>query len=393
MNPEKVLQKIEVDDMEQHEKELNTKLAEIQLYFADKKYLEQKDSEKRTFFDILKKYTPLVCYLEMEFNCAYAEDRKDFNEKYKKYFKEVSDNVNLFYDSQEDWQQKMLAFFEKKKQELLFLNNDKKERLNDDKVGLLKYNQYKTERAPKELFKHGFNKFDNFLEIHLEEFYKQEKKEIGLNDIRKSFSKLAELIVRDFSQTRAVLAESWLVDTQLLKRIGFRIIKKENCFERGATWWQLMDKNGQIKKKFLDKFIKDGKLPFKVAFGYITIEDLLKKFLPPEKRGWIVLKEIDIEFKNTMSRFEEIKKKISDNFDTISIDEIQSSLREIKVVDKWLETDDGKEFFGIIKKAKQKDIGRTGLSEAEKNRFKKSEKKLTAILENKKYMNKKVFIE
>ena len=94
-----------------------------------------------------------------------------------------------------------------------------------------------------------------------------------------------------------------------------------------------------------------------------------------------------------MSRFEEIKKKISDNFDTISIDEIQSSLREIKVVDKWLETDDGKEFFGIIKKAKQKDIGRTGLSEAEKNRFKKSEKKLTAILENKKYMNKKVFIE
>ena len=47
MNPEKVLQKIEVDDMEQHEKELNTKLAEIQLYFADKKYLEQKERAAR----------------------------------------------------------------------------------------------------------------------------------------------------------------------------------------------------------------------------------------------------------------------------------------------------------------------------------------------------------
>lgn len=167
----------------------------------------------------------------------------------------------------------------------------------EPKLKLLQFNSVtnisQDEKGKYESLKnHGFTEFDHYLEIHINQFYQTGEKNLGLDLIKSDLAKIAEYIVDNEAETAAVIGKSWLLDSPIVSRLGFQSteggVGKEND---PSTWFQFIDKNGEIDKKRFDKFIKTGELPYKSKIAYILVEDFLKRYLPIERRGKITLKK------------------------------------------------------------------------------------------------------
>ncbi len=356
MNPEKILKPIKTENVEQHEKELKDRLINIQLYFADKKFKEN-PADNLSFFQSLSEFTPLIKDLEDDLRYKYGKEIKDariFEEQVNKYLKKLEKEVNIIYFEGFDWQQKIINFLSKERQLLAMGVEEEHKSEEEQKAGLLIYN-IRERGAREELFEYGFDRFDQLLEIHFGKFYKEKEdnSQVGSKSVKSSFSKLAELIIDRYPEVKAVTAESWLVDTGILERMGFKTIKKEDAFDQQSTWWQLMDKDGQIKEKTLKEFVEKGELPFKSALGYVEVEEFLKKFLPQDRKGRVVLKDINLERRKELEELHEILNNFKGRFGELKAEEIQTYLEKSKLISEWLSTKQGKEFLDILVEAKK----------------------------------------
>jgi hypothetical protein len=164
-----------------------------------------------------------------------------------------------------------------------------------ESIGLLQFNVYHHTEG---LERYSILPEDELLEVHLEAAYTSGAPMSSLlTTMRDSFSKLAETIVDSHPRAKAVVGTSWLVSHPMAKRFGFQKVEdREVSQNRPSTWFQMIDKDGQINASRLKEMLETGELPYKASFGLIPTEDFLRRYLPPERRGKIVLEELNPEW-------------------------------------------------------------------------------------------------
>ncbi len=281
---------IEITGVEEHERIIDRQLLRAQLIFIENE-LQKSGNKDGNFLDIFKEYTDIIKMLS-ERAIRFDENnpllsgheldkaRELFLTDLYRQIEEIAKN-----SSGEERIEKVLEFVELESAKIPDINSvqNKKRR-----VGLINFNQNEGVHFPKES---GFMEDDDLLEIHFDSAFKNEGK-AGLQEIKKWLSELAVLIVEKYPESKAVVGTSWLFDHPIMKRLGFITIEGK---PRGYNWNQLIDKGGQIDVERLEQALITGKLPFRNLSGYILIEDFLNKYLPADKRGKIILKEVSRE--------------------------------------------------------------------------------------------------
>ncbi|MEI8270218.1 MAG: hypothetical protein WCG45_02520, partial [bacterium] len=205
----------------------------------------------------------------------------------------------------------------------------------------------------------GISDEDICMQIHFEDFFKQQNSDVKNLFSSNSLEKLALEIVEKHPETKAVVGKSWLMDTAIAKRIGFKVYNrnfdiKENI---GSFWGQFVDSNGQIKNNDVLKFLETGEPHYKIAAGAIMVEDFLGKYLPEERKGRISLKEQTEESREFIKDYNRITKAI-EKWDEISFDELFVVLNSSISFSNYFKTPNGIEYINFFRKAKELNLKR-----------------------------------
>lgn len=176
----------------------------------------------------------------------------------------------------------------------------------------------------------GIQPKDEYLELHVAEFFKVDAEHFGAKGIRDALGTIAERIVDQFPQTRAVTGISWLMDRPIARRLGFTVLDELQAQRGMGLWSQFIDKNGQIDRGRLQKFLDTGEVPFKRKFGFILVEDFLQKYLPAERRGKeITLREVDPVWYEWRKRLDADTKALRDRWSKIEPGTVRVAFEEL----------------------------------------------------------------
>jgi len=302
---------IESEDLKEKKDILFERIEKISLVYAEKKFQEVAKGQKDyKFSQAIKEFSPTeniilrpVFHLE-EFNMA------DYQERIDLFLKDFYDEADSLYTEEGFNLDKISGLVVSKKDliiEYLGLGNFKHFENNTKENGtkVLNFNKVKNvefdcEKKYSDFENLGFSKFDQFIEVHVEDFYNTGEKSLGSELIRNDLAAVAEYIIDKEPQTAAVVGKSWLLDTPLASRLGFKVVEdkdgsKQNDF---STWLQFIDKNGQIDQKRFDELLENGEPPFKSVRAYMLTEDFLKRHLPENRKGKVMLKEVNEERSN-----------------------------------------------------------------------------------------------
>jgi hypothetical protein len=119
----------------------------------------------------------------------------------------------------------------------------------------------------------GFSKNDRFLEIHWPAQFGDQK--INEKTMAESFKILARIIVDEYPETQAVVTASWLLDHHKYKDIfGMKVIG-----EGDLNWGQMIGSDRQVRQDRVGELLQTEKMPYRNLIGYISTEELLKKYL------------------------------------------------------------------------------------------------------------------
>jgi len=400
--------KIETNDLEERREALLQKIEQISLVYADKKFQEiKKSNDTYKFSDALKDFTPTenvilkpTFHLE-KFSLSKNKEKIDLF-------------LNNFY-SEVDCEYGVNGFDLDKFSELVKFKKDSIRRYLDvenlkevdyEKLGetkLLGFNEivnaeHDNNGRYKDLDKNGFSKSDQFVEVHVEDFYDTGEKNLGPELIRNDFGAVAEYIVDKKPEAAAVVGKSWLLNTPIANRLGFNKIEgdtdKQNDF---SAWLQFIDKNGQIDKKRFDEFLKTGELPFKSVIAYIPTEDFLKKYLPENRRGKVVLKEIDRSQGEFWFKLKGELELVKTDWDTIlsngGFDEFVKNNKALNEVLNLLDSNDKGEYLDFFKKMYNSNIPWKGFYEHKDEKIIKMDDKINEVMKNRLYKDKEIIVE
>ena len=286
--------KIETADVAEHEAELGEQLKQAELAFAQLKYSQMPGESRGSFSDCLARFTPAINILKESLYDSLPRTETGREQKVQALLAEAKLKIDQLYDPVQPESsliaiQGYLDKFDKNQQPVQ----------HDNQIGFLYYNELDPARSRRGnidlLKKAGFHDYDEALEIHMEEKFKNKDASFSGQEIKRVFGELAKLIVEKHPQRQAVMGTSWLMDHPIFQRLGFKTIEgSEDPYENynnSSAWMQLVDKDGQLDQKRFAQAMATGELPYKVKTGYITTEDFLRRYLPPEARGDITLKE------------------------------------------------------------------------------------------------------
>lgn len=301
--------KIETDNKSEREKLLFEKIGQISLAYAEKKFEEEKESEPGyKFSKAVKDFSAIRNIILRPLFSLDNFHFKDYEKEIKKYFDDFYQELDIIYeagDASLDKISDLVSLKTKGIREYIGIENfavteagnkgkDTKV-INFNKIENIERGNGKKYEALK---KYGFASLNHFLELHVDEFYGTEANNLGPAVIKDDLGKAAEYIVDKAPEIVAVIGHSWLLDTALSERLGFKKIEGEDIKENDfSTWLQFIDKNGQIDQKKFSHLMETGKIPYKSSKGFIPTEEFLKKYLPIDRRGKIVLREVDEEKK------------------------------------------------------------------------------------------------
>jgi hypothetical protein len=232
------------------------------------------------------------------------------------------------------------------------------------------------------------------MEISLDMLF--ENKE-GFNKFKilESLMQLACDIVDKHPECKVIFASSWLFDrTEMDKNIpGLNFI---NDMSR-LNWMQFVGKDNQINLKRLEYLIKNGEPEFEGLLCYMSVEDYLKNFLPKERRGKIMLKDLNPEYTERRSALEREAEMLHSTWDNMlkteqNFDEYISQFPNLlellqkleykdKIIDFWRDMAQKRMSWVEVKK------------EEEEVRFEKEGKEINQYLEKSKFVDREVIIE
>ncbi len=300
---------IEAENVLEREEKLNEKIKEISLVYAISRWEKVKqEMPDYKLSEALKFYSPTENFiLRPVFDLGNFNFRKN-KEKMNQLLSVFYDQVDALSENDEISSEKILDLISEHQKNIIAsfdLENlpkeDKKE--NNDNTRVVQFNNFthldneaNGKFAP--LMEEGFDKNDEFIEVHFKDFYQSEQASLTPDLIRQDLGLIAEKIIKEKPETAAIIGKSWLLDTAVANNLGFKVLEnndiKSNDF---STWFQFIDKDGEINKKRIDALMKNGELPFKSVIAYIKTEDFLKKYLPADLRGGVVLMEANLQKK------------------------------------------------------------------------------------------------
>lgn len=313
---ENLNQRIEAPTIADHEKELHERLSMVMLAFAEKKY--QQDKEKNPdirISDIIDADTDLFFRLE---NILKHDRNLDYGQIFT-WKKDLQDKIDDIYEHQHDhWMQTVCKLFtaEDQKYQTYIDTQSTKE-----SVGVIRYNLRMGEHGLEE---YGFDKdLDQALEIHFDELFKNPDKKLSTREALDSLSGLAEVIIDRLPHIKFVMAESWLMDHPLFKKLGFQVTNKQSNLRTPNHWLQFVDKDGQINQQKVDELLATGQFPYYSRVAYFPIIDFLKKYLPLERRKKpIILKDLKPGFKENGQAIEAEGIKFNHDWPNLSTEDI-----------------------------------------------------------------------
>jgi len=329
MNIEKIIAPIE-NDVER-DRELKNKLCAIQIHYVNKKYKQAHErNPEEKFSTFFANNTAVIKELTDIYN--YELDIKEDKER-EKYITPIFEALDSIYTMNNDEERREELLQQRVLREFELIPTKKKFEENrgakqENRVGLFEY-EIEAKNCL-DMKKFGFNEWDEFLKIHIPNFYKSGEKQLTPGVIRDSMEKLSELVLEKFPYISAVIGQSWLLSTPIAKRLGFketdRIIPAP--LTSMSTWAQFIDQEGNISKERLDKFIKTGEFPYKSVSAFISIEELLSRYLPKDKRGDVVLKDIRpgfISYKERLKKYRMEVEKVKGQYSNFLSDPTQTS--------------------------------------------------------------------
>lgn len=334
------IQKIENEDKIEHNRELDLKLAEIQLSFADHIY-HKKNLESLKFSEILKKKTSILSLIDT--------DRVSGEEL----------NIRLdeiYQDGSENWKKRIMDFINENSIKIDYSSPEQKD---DETAGAINFNV-----AESDSYNEGANTEEG-INIHLSKTFLTGES-VSLENVKRSFEKLAVIIVDRYPATKYVAGSSWIMDHPIMQRIGFKIVSRRDALNHISTWWQFIDKDGQVNAKRIKDLSEKEEPPMKVAQGYIRVEDFLQKFLPKERRGTVILEDVDKSEANEMRRkAKEFREKLKQSFGSITDEEFEGMFSEFPELLHAISTDSGKKILAFLKEKNREGIKLDDIEESD----------------------------
>ena len=384
MKIEKPFQPIRVESVEEHERILKDKLLDIELEYVDQIFLKKIPTlDKEVNVDDITKLIP-------EYTQILSDIREYVNwgKNKEKILKNISD---FYHQDYEHWIEKTKELIKKEVEELKKdekIEGDHEE--NKNIAGLIDFSM----ESNKGHLLPGSDITDNdpCLEVHFESFYKQKgDNKTNLLSVRDSFNKIALEIVDKHPETKAVVGVSWLMDA-LGENFGFKIYNRNfNKNLQGQFWPQFIDKDGQIKNEEVSKFLETGEPPYRVAAGAMMTEDFLKKYLPKERRGKIVLKELNLEISNEIKKESVLVKALFENWEKTTEEDIEKVIYGCRILNEFTKTELGKGFIQHLKDFKHNG---ESLDKLKTDTISKAYiEVLNKFIDNLRYLNKEVTIE
>ncbi len=427
MNLEKLGQPIAAKSIEEHEDALEEKMTEIRLEYVDRIFskkippLEKKikinedeeiDLPVDDFIFLLSRYTSVLTDL-MSYHIAQKKDEgiKWEDDMYDPAQEEFISKIEEFHNKdKENWISKTMELLDEErkntKTKISVWNaasiireraehEDYQWKEEHGRAGLINFD---VDNGYQYWFKGSeipipIKKSDTCISIHLEPLFKKTLNNADTNLFSSgSLEKLAVQIVEKFPETKAIIAESWLMDTPIAQRIGFKIYKRENYSRHGSFWQQFINQAGQIDNERVKKFLETGQAPYRIALGVIMTEDFLKKYLPKEQKGKIILKELKPDFESEKEEEENRLRKIKTEWNNITEKDIDDIIANCPIHKGFFETEFGRSYLEKLKNCKKegKNINET-IEELEFD-FKYNDQ-LDRFLKGVKFINKEVIIE
>ncbi len=394
---------IETQSIEEHEKILEEKMTKIQLQYVDRlsqgkilpinKTIEGDNIDVKDLSVLFSRCTWIPEELKHQYDNRIGGE---FDKNARNLFqRKIMDNISVFFkEDHKNWIEKTEEFIKNEIEKLGPIQKKEEQDNNQDtrKVGLIEFG---IEDNLGELLSKLDMKDDRYISIHFPEFYKQKKDGIknlfSVNSID-SFKKLALKIINDYPEAKAVVGESWLMDTPIAKRIGFIVSDYSSRRKLGGQFWgQFINSDGQIDNERVSKFLETGIPPYKVSIGIIMVEDFLKKYLPEDRRGKIILKDLNQNFNNEEFEKEiEIANKVFENWDKSTEEDINMVFCENKILGDFLKRKKGEGFDLLLKNFKKDKKIKEEVKEDKK--FIEYRKFFLQFINEKKFINKEVII-
>ena len=347
---------IKTESIEQHERELRDKMTEVQLEYVERLFSGEIRplSEKvkiDNFENLLNNYTEISSKI-MEFRDG-ALNENELIELNRNLLSEIE---SLYNNDHEHWIEKSKELFDASLEKYKALEKNTNNDDGKNSAGLISFGMEinRGESFPSS----SISNSDICMEIHFEDFFKQksgdEKKSFSLDYLNDSLKKLALKIVDEHPETKAVTGHSWLMSTPIAERIGFVIYEKNSSSDRagGNFWGQFMDSNGQLKTKEILKFLETGEPTYRVATGAIMVEDFLRRYLPENRKGKIILKDQTQESREFIKDLNRISSRMN-MWDTLSIEDILVLINSNKILSDYFKTTEGEKYLNVLKKAKE----------------------------------------
>lgn len=232
----------------------------------------------------------------------------------------------------------------------------------------------------------------------MEDFYNTGEKSLGSELVKSDLGVVAEHILDKEPETAAVIGKSWLLNTPLASRLGFKKIEddttKENDF---STWLQFINKNGQIDQKRFGEFLKTGEIPYKSTKAYMPTEEFLKRYLPQNRRGKAILKEVNADRKDYWLKLRNESQLIKSEWEDLlkngdNFDNFVKNNKSLNEVFSFVAPGDKEEYIRFLKIMYDSNISWTEFYEHKSENIEKIDKKINKAMQDDLYKDKEVLI-
>ena len=279
--------------MRERRREIRAALEDLQVRFIDQKYAGAPEAVQETFAQFLDAETRLID----EVRGAIRIDRKIAPEDDQTPVEDAARSLMADIDELRrvrapGWSREIVRVLEEARPMI--------KGVPLEHFGLLEYQASANPKRIEQMAEIGLKPGDEYGEIHFRAPSMSPGEKFGLAELKSSLAKLAVEIVTNAPHVRAVSGKSWLMDTPIAKRLGFREMPSENHRRKGMNYWyQFLDQNGDIDEKRAGKLFEGGKAPYETKLGAMSVEDFLERYLPDELRGKeIMLKVTRPEWKD-----------------------------------------------------------------------------------------------
>lgn len=240
--------------------------------------------EALSFEEIINNYSDISRLIHNSYEQRTGKVPLEGDQEFKAFNDEILSTIHQAYNSSpQTWISSISTIIknvvEKLPEHRGILEENKRKESNQ--AGLLRYD---VRSGFSELKEYGISEEDKCILIHLDALYTQPSTK---NDevtffSSDSFKKLAEDILTTYPETKAIIAESWLIDSPIGKRIFSHIFPSpfEHFYHGDTFWGQFYNQHGELNQDRMKQFLETGKPPFTVKGGFLLKGEFLEKYLP-----------------------------------------------------------------------------------------------------------------